>query len=244
MNPMNQVTETQTADVSSKRLYRLAGAASISMVAIILAQLAVFIIAPPPLEGTVMDWFALFQKNPMIGLLDFELLMVVYVILSIPLTLALYTALRRTDEALTLLYLILGLVGTISFIAARPAFEMLSLSNQYTVAATDAQRAACLAAGEAMIAIFHGTAFQVSYILGSITGLMVSVIMLKGRVFGRATAYIRILSSIFDFGIFIPTIGIFISIFSVLFLLIWNILVARRFFQLGQASNVMGAENA
>jgi hypothetical protein len=71
MNPMNRVTATEAGDLSLKRLYKLAGTAAIFMVVIILAQLAVFITAPPPLEGTVMDWFELFQKNAMIGLLDF-----------------------------------------------------------------------------------------------------------------------------------------------------------------------------
>ena len=44
--------------------------------------------------------------------------------------------------------------------------ELLSLSNQYSAATAAAQRAAALAAGEAMVAVFHGTAFQVSYVLG------------------------------------------------------------------------------
>jgi hypothetical protein len=56
--------------------------------------------------------------------------------------------------------------------------ELLSLSNQYSAATAAAQRAAALAAGEAMVAVFHGTAFQVSYVLGSITGLLIAALML------------------------------------------------------------------
>lgn len=39
------------------------------------------------------------------------------------------------------------------------------------------------------------------------------------------------------FGLYIPTIGIFISIFSVLLLFIWDIMVARRLFELARSQN-------
>jgi hypothetical protein len=58
--------------------------------------------------------------------------------------------------------------------------------------------------------------------------------MLKSRIFSRATAYVRIGSSVFDFGLYVPVIGIYLSIFSVLFLFAWNIMVARRLFQLAR----------
>jgi len=122
------------------------------------------------------------------------------------------------------------------FIAARPAFEMLYLSHGYAAAKTDAESAIFLAAGEAKVATFHGTAFYINYILGSLTGLIISWVMLKTTLFSKATAYVRIASSICDFGLFVPTIGMFIAIFSMLFLVIWNIMIARRFFQLANAS--------
>jgi hypothetical protein len=125
--------------------------------------------------------------------------------------------------------------GVVCFIAARPALEMLSLSNAHAVAGTEAERTMLLAAGEALVATFHGSAFYVSYILGSITGLILAAVMLKSRVFSKATAYLRIGSSVFDFGLFIPVVGMYISIFSVLLLFAWNLIVARRLFQLARA---------
>jgi len=86
-----------------------------------------------------------------------------------------------------------------------------------------------------MVALFHGTAFQVSYILGSITGFLIAAVMLRSSVFSTTTAYLRIGSSVFDFGIFIPGVGLFISLLSVVFLLVFNILIARRLFQLGSS---------
>lgn len=232
---LNHTIDIETTDLSRKSLYKFGGAAAVIMVVITLMQFIIFIAWPPPLEGSVLDWFTLFQDNWLRGLLSFELLMIVYVCLSIIVALALFFALKRVNQSLMLIYLAFSLVGIVAFIAARPAFEMLSLSNQYAVATTDTQKSMLLAAGHGMFATFKGTTFYVSYIIGSITGLIVSIVMIRSKIFSKATAYMRIMSSILDFGLFVPTIGIFISMFSVVFLLIWNILIARRLFKL--ASN-------
>jgi len=218
-------------------LYRTGGAAALGMVVIIVLQLMVFIVSPPP--KTVPGWFELFQKSKLLGLLSFECLFIVYGALSIPMALALYVALRRTSQSFAAIYMALSLVGVVCLFVARPAFDMLHLSNQYAAATTDAQRAALLAAGEAMLATFHGTTFQVSYLFGSLSGLIISVVMLHGNIFSRSIAYVRIISSVLDFGIFIPVIGIYISSFSAVLLLIWNILVGRRLGQLGKAAGAV-----
>lgn len=217
-----------------KPLYKTGGLALVVMAGIILVQMLVFMVAPPPYAGSALDWFELFQKNNLIGLINFEVLMVVYVILSILPTLALAVLHRNISPSWITIYLALSLVGVISFIVARPAFEMLSISNGYAAVTTDAQRAAFFAAGETLLAIFHGMAFQVSYVLGSLSGLLISLVMLKTNLFGRTTAWLRIASSICDFGLYIPVVGLYISLFSVFFLLAWNILIARRLFQLAR----------
>ena len=223
------------ADPDWKPLYKLGGVSALMMIAIIIVQMVFFITAPQPLEGTVIDWFRLFQNNKLVGLINFELLMIVYVFLSIPITLSLYVLLRQVNPSFTAIYLVLSLIGIICFVAARPAFEMLSLSNGYAAATTDAEKTLYLSAGQAMMAAFNGTSFHTSYVLGSISGLIISLVMLKTNTFNKATAYVRIASSVFDFGLYIPTVGVFISIFSVLFLFIWNIMIARRLLQLGKS---------
>lgn len=225
-----------------KTLYNFGAIAALGMVAIIVVQMLIFMTAPPPLEGTAIDWFALFQRNKLIGLIDFELLMIIYALISLPLILSLYHALRQTDPAFTTLYVALSLIGVVCFVAARPAFEMLWLSDHFAAATTEAQRSSILSAGEATLAAFHGTAFHISYVLGSITGLIISLVMLRSPVFSKATAFVRIGSSIFDFGLYVPTIGVYLSIFSVMFLFVWNIMVARRLFQLAKNGDSHFAE--
>jgi hypothetical protein len=230
-------TNSQTTALNWTGIYKLGGVSALILVAIIIIQGIVASLAPQPLEGTALDWFKLFEKNALIGLIDFELLMVVYVILSIPIALALYVLLRPVSPSWTAVYLVLGLLGTICFITARPALEMLSVSQSYAAATTEAEKAMYLAAGQSMVAIFHGTAFQIGYLLGSLTGLIISLVMLKTNIFSKTTAYVRIGSAICDFGLFIPAVGLYISLFSVLFLLIWDILIAHRLFQLAKSNS-------
>lgn len=217
-----------------KSLYKLGGLAAYAMAGITIIQFIAFIVAPPPYEGSALEWFKFFQDNKLAGLVGFELLMVLYVLLSLLTTLALFILLRSVNPTYTAIYLAFSLVGVICFIQARPVFEMLSLSGGFAAAATDSQKAIYLSVGETLLADFHGTSFHVSYVLGSLSGALVSLAMLKTDIFSKTTAYLRIASSVFDFGLYVPGVGLFISLFSVLFLLIWNILVARRLLQIAQ----------
>ena len=213
-------------------LYKTGGVSAFVLVIIPLVQLVVFNVAPPPLDDSAIEWFALFEENAILGLLSFESLLVIYSMLSVVVALALFAALRSSARSLSAMFLVFSVIGAIAFVEARPAFEMLYLSQQYTAAATETQKSVILGAGEAMVATFRGTSFQVSYILGSITGFLIGAAMLRGGVFSKPTAYLRIGSSIFDFGIFIPGIGLYISILSVLLLMAFHILVGRRFLHL------------
>lgn len=220
-------------DAGWRLLYRAGGVAAALLVVVTVLHSSVFFVVGLP--ETVSEWFELFWRSPLGGLLAFETLMVGYVVLSVPVALALYVVLRRTSPALMVLFLGLALIGVMAFVAARPAFEMLSLSDAYAAATSDAQRSSYLAAGEAMLAVFHGTAFWVSYLVGSITGVLLAAAMLHSGIFSRPTAYLRLASSVLDFGLFIPTIGLGISLGSVLCLTAFNVLVARRLWQLGRA---------
>jgi hypothetical protein len=228
-------SDAETADSRWKPLYRIGGAAALFAVAIYLIQLVVFIVWGQP-EST-LGWFNLFEDNKLGGLLAFELLLVVSSTLGIATTLALYVALRRVNEALMAIALVLGLLEVVAFIVARPAFEMRYLSEGYAAATTEAQQDTFFAAGEAMLATFNGTAFHLSINLFSIYFLIVPLVMLQSHIFGRVTAYVGILAAILNWALYVPEIGIFLSILSVFpFLLIWNILIARRLFQLGRSS--------
>jgi hypothetical protein len=89
-------SDSETADSRWSWLYRIGGAAALFRVTIILIQLIVFIAWGQP--ETALGWFNLFQDNKLAGLLAFEFPFVIYAVLGIATTLALYVALRRVSE--------------------------------------------------------------------------------------------------------------------------------------------------
>lgn len=215
-------------------LYVIGGLAALFGVALVPLQLVVFMTWPPP--STAVEWFALFQSSKVGGLLAFEFLFVVNAVLGIATTLALYVALKQSSESWMVLALAAGLLEAVAFVVARPALEMLFLSDQYAAATTEAQRMLFLAAGETLWATFHGTAFHVGYNLFSIYFLIVPLVMLKTTLFSKTTAYLGILAALLNWGLYVPGIGLVLSMLSVFPLAVWNILIARRLLQLGRGS--------
>jgi len=132
-------------------------------------QLAVFMAYPFP--DTVTGWFTLLQDNPLAGLVDLDLLLVVDNVLLVVIALALYVALRRASPSLTTIATGLWLLAIAMFIAANPAVEMLALSDRFAAATTEAQRSMSVAAGQALLAGWEGTAFQVGYVVGQLAGI-------------------------------------------------------------------------
>ena len=226
-------SDSVTADPRWKPLYRIGGSAALFSVVIIPIQLIVFIAWGQP--ESALGWFNLFRDNEVAGLLAFEILFVVNAVVGIATALALYAALRQINESLMAIATVLGLIEVVAFIVARPAVEMLYLSNQYAAATTDAQRAILLAAGQAMLATFHGTAFHVGINLFSAYYLIVPIVMLQSNIFSRVTAYTGIVAAILNWGLYVPgAVGVILFTLSVVpFLAIWLVLVARRLFQLG-----------
>ncbi len=115
---------------------------------------------------------------------------------------------------------------------------MLFLSRQYAAAATEPLKAIYLAAGQAVLTIhntatFLGAGFSFSFLLVSISGLIIAAVMLRSTLFNRATAYVGILANGLGLGyyfvwacapswVFIPLSA------SAPFLLAWYLLVARQ----------------
>jgi len=228
--------QAEIGDADWHWLFRAAGVAALLSAVCIPIQMIVFVAWPPPLNGSVGDWFRLFQTNRLIGLVDLDLLLVADNVLLIPILLAFYVALGRASESLMTIATALGLVGIVLFITSNPAIEMLSLSDHYAAATTDAQRTIYLAAGQALLAGWQGTAFQVGYLLSSIAGIVIPVVMLRGTIFGKATAVLGILANAIGLGLYLPAIGLFLALFSVVFLEVWYILLGRRLLQLGRST--------
>lgn len=136
-----------------------------------------------------------------------------------------------------------GLLGIAAYFASNTAFEMLSLSNQYTAATTDAQRSQLLASGQTMLALYQGTAFNMYYVFNTVATLIISVVMLRSTLFSKVTASVGLVTGVL---MIIPssvgTIGLYLALLSLVPFAIWCILIARRLFQLAQGGSLQEAK--
>ncbi|MCJ7624461.1 MAG: hypothetical protein MUO76_13230 [Anaerolineaceae bacterium] len=180
------------------------------------------------------------------GIRNLGLLNIILNTLAIFTFFALYTAHRPgTQQHYAALAMIISFLGIGVFFANNRAFPMLDLSNQYIAATTDAQRAILQAAGQTMLSVgqSHTPSTFLGFFLLEIAEIMISVVMLKAKIFSKISAYLGILGFgmllVFEFlTSFISGLNDVTTIFGMLsgFLsMAWYILIARRFFQLSRS---------
>jgi hypothetical protein len=240
---LKQVIDAGTAESGWKGLYNVGGITALIVVVGPLAEVLIgFLPGVARLTQrtvTVIDWFTLFQNHWFLGLRNLGLVNIIGAALLAPTFFAIYSALRRDNEAYGAFGTILFFVGIAVYLASNRAFSMLSLSGQYASATTDAQRSLLIAAGQAMLAEGQTRA---GIPLIEFASLVISVVMLRGKVFSKATAYAGILGNVllivFEIILaFVPTVldvGLVIAGGGGLAMMTWYLLVGRRLLQLGR----------
>lgn len=230
-------TNTQWQD-----LHRVASFSAVAIVILIPVQILVFVINPPP--STVEEFFMLFQNNALLGLLSLDLLLMVDYILMIPIFLALYIILRNTNQSIAAISVTMGLLGIFVYFSSNTAFDMLYLSQQYDITKTDFQQSfMLLAAGQSKLATFQGTTFHISYVLLSISTLILSILMLKNKAFGKGASISGILLAIVGLGLYLPSIGLYLSIVSLIPAMAWYLLMASSLHKTSKQAANTGSQS-
>jgi hypothetical protein len=218
-----------------KPLYTIAAYAALTIVFFMPVQMIIYFIWPPP--ETVAGWFWLYQESPILGLLDMDLLLSLDYLLLALVYLAIYVTLKRYEPSLMAVALVLQLLAVSIYFASTSAFEMLSLSKLYAAAETEEDKAQLIAAAQAVLVSWQGTAFNVSYILGGLSLIITSMVMYRTEVFRKMISRLGIIMGVLM--LVPPTIGkvgVIISLLSLIPLLPWLILLAQRFFVLKDES--------
>ena len=239
-----ETAKVEMTDPNWRSLYKVGGAAALLAVLTGLVEIIItFLPGGNASPETVLDWFTLFQNNWFLGLRNLGLLNIVLTALAIPIFLALYAAHRQANNASAVLAVIISLIGVAVFFATNRAFPMLDLSSQYAAATTDAQRSLVAAAGQAMLSVgkSHTPGTFMGFFLSEVAGIAISSVMLRSKVFSKATAYAGILG----FGLllvfevcssFAPGLDM-AMIFAMgggLLVMAWYILIACRLLQLAK----------
>ncbi|MFO0685352.1 MAG: hypothetical protein U0234_25050 [Sandaracinus sp.] len=207
-------------------LYRAGAASALAILAFMVFQVVVFLTWPPP--TTVPELFALFESHPLLGLLDMDLLLIVDYVLTSVVVLAIVVAGRGHRPAWLGLALLFELLSVAIYVPSNTAFSMWLLSGQHAAATSEAERASCLAAGRAMMALYQGTAFDVSYVLGGLSFLALGIAF-RGRV-GAPRGMAPLTLFIGATMLLPPTAGaiaLVLSLLSLLPLAVWLPVTAR-----------------
>jgi hypothetical protein len=239
-------SDTDLTQTPWRSLYTLGGVAALISVCVYVVDISISFGGVNPAPGTraAAEWFARLQSNPLLEVRNLGLGNVVSMTLGLPMFLALAMALRRASPTAVALAFILSLAGMAIYIANTPAVPMLVLSGKYAAAATEAQRSVLTAAGEAILV--RGEDFTPGpfwgFFMGQIASLAISVVMLRGKVFSRATAGAGLLGSVCMMvftlcATFVPawfSVAMMGALVGGLLSLAWLILMARRLFQLAR----------
>ena len=231
--PLSRVDDApaETEQSAWRTLYLIGGIAALLTVVLGLTEVAIegssSALAGGP--ATAQEWFTLLQSNRVLGMALLEIFEVVLLPLGGLMFLALYVSLRRLDEPLMAIALTAELISIAIFLSSNVALGMFALSDQYATATSEAQRTALAATGQVMLAAWQGTGHFLTFLLGSLAGVIVSVVMLRSRRFGKVTAIVGILANLL--GIPGPALGFVLWTINGLLVLAWSILVGIRLLQ-------------
>lgn len=235
-------------DSQWKSIYKLGALASLIFVLIALLDIVASIMgggeAAAPGTLNVIDWFTLFQDDPFHAFQNLGLFNIFEQTLLILVFLALYAAHRKVDKVFSAFAMILQFIGTAIYISSSAVIPIYALSGKYAVATTDAQRSMLLAAGQAILTRgedFTPGAFMGFFFLG-MAGIVISFVMLRGKVFSKAASYSGILGTIILFiftvwATFVPSfynLALIFAMFGGIFSIAWLILISLRLFQLAR----------
>jgi hypothetical protein len=219
-----------------KDLYHIGGVASFLVAALVLfAVLAFFIWPYSPMGHSTAEILEKLAEDPLGGLISLDLIMLITVLVNLLPMMALYAALKRVNESYALIALVLCVLAVSTVITSRPLTEMYLLSELYTKAQATAQQNAYLAAAEAFRLLFDGTAWFVQTILLMLSGLILSLLMLRSPVFTKTMAWTGITISVLGLGFFIPKVGIPLLFLNTIGTILWYSIVGPALLRIGKA---------
>lgn len=241
----HQIASDQNVDAKWKSLYKVGGAGALIVGTLLIIEMIVYIATSAPSLTDAAGWFRLFQNNRFLGLLDFGILELYGLALFVPVFLALYTCLRRASESAMAIAAGLAFAGISANFATSKLFSLLTLSDLYAAATTEALKAQFLAAGQAVLAVSALGGISGSVEGGiplAIAGLIIGLVMLRSNLLGRAVGWVGIGANGVGLAMYIraaaaPALA-GSPFFGAFFLLsvIWFFLIAQRLLQQGRAS--------
>ena len=236
---MNAVSQKTTGDSAWKPLYRAGGYAPWMMIGFILIQILVMF-SGEPFPAGVEDWFSLFERNRILGLLYANVLDIFTITLLGLVLLALCVALRKGYSSAVAIAGFLTLLGTAVFVTPRANVlaASVSLAREYS-AATAAVRVEILTAARGVFAMAQPTLQTTGFLFIAAAVLILSAVMLRGGSFGKVTPATGVLAGLLSaadyfLAIFAPAPANALLMIGILVWAVWWILISRKLLRLGE----------
>jgi hypothetical protein len=224
-------------------LCRIGGVAALLLIVYSLAMMVQMVVLGGQ-PASAAQAFDLLQHHRVVALLRLDLPTILVMPLYYLLFLGLYSALRKSDRTNTLLSTVLAFAGLTLVLSTPTALSLVPLSDRFAAATSDAARNQLLAAGEAIMAadIWHSTGAILGGVLVQCGAVLISVVMLRGGVFSKTTAWLGIVMHALDLGHivggqFVPVAGIVLMAIAGPLYPVWFFLVGRRLLKLASGGD-------
>lgn len=198
-----------------------------SMIGIILVQVAIYVLMPPP--DTAIGFFELFQENTFKGLLSLDFLYLINNALLIIIYLAFSVFMMKRKPLLAIIAFIVSAIGIACYYASNPIFEFYFISQKYVVA-TPLEQQMWISVGEGLLVQYIGTAFISYYIFNAIGLFLYAIILLFMKEVPRRVAVFGFMSAIFmsvpsSFG----TLGLIFALLSLIPWIVFCLMMSNLF---------------
>lgn len=230
--------------INPQSLYRIGGISALVQLAAILASIVIAVVLGPR-PTSAAEFFAIQQSNPVAALLRGDFVLMFFLLGAYLGTFpALWWNLRHVSPIAATFATLFTAIAVMISSCGESTFALLRLGDLYHAAASDAQRAQFLAAGEAVLAAgwWHSSGSYMTGVLLQGGGIIISLVMLRSREFSKVTAISGLLGNALDLvqhvlHPFTPSIAAPIQMFMGIFYFVWFPMLARDFFKLAKGSS-------
>jgi hypothetical protein len=223
-------------------LFKIGAISAAVIVLVYIIELVVILIFGLP-PTTAEGWFGVLQKNRLAGLIQTFALDLVAEIFHVALFVALFFLLKQTKKLTSTLILstAFALIGFAVYFASNITFSMLYLSDQFAATTLEAQKSQLLTSAQTLLAVYNGSGPFIAFFLLALSGILVSIVMLRSQVFAKWVAILGIVGYTLELGLppsidppwFLQIDPLLIGIGGVI-LIIWYIAISVQFYKISR----------
>lgn len=187
------MSNTASVQPAAPTIYRVAAVAVIAMFVVVIAQITVFAVFPPP--TTADGWLSVYIDSPVRGFLNADGLYLLTNVLSFTVYVALWVRLRTAAPALAGTGLAVAALSLAVYLPTNVSVDLGIVAARAAGASGEAHTAA-LGAVEALLARSMGTAFVVYYLLGAVALILFGRALRSTGTWGRTPANLALASGV------------------------------------------------